>query len=1147
MKLANPWVLIGVALCFSASAHAQLGVGAITGRITDASGAAVPGADVSVVNRATNFSASSQTNEEGLFRVPGLQPGQYRVTIEADGFKTYIRENLDLRVGATLPVDTSLEVGAVTEQIEVTAQTPLLETETSSTGAVLEGEMLYRLPNYQRYAASTFNFVPGVGTGGFAYGGGLGNYNVAGQRATATAAYDDGVQTNDQLNGTNYVKPVLNSVDEIKIVTTNVPAEYGHTAAGVMDVVKKGGSNQFHGLASLYGRSRSMQHRLFFDKARTSDPQPGLPDGVMSIFFLPDFNLSGPIVKNKTFFLVGFQHLIEKKTAQAFATVPTAAMKSGDFSFGGVGNALFDPATTRQAADGTWLRDPLPNNQVPASRFDPVARNLLGLDPWIAPNQTGAVTSNGPQNNLLYNEPARVFFYDFNARLDHQFSSNLRSFFAFTSNSSKGLQRAPRGIAIPEFDARDGFRQPEINTNWSLGFNYTISPTMVFDTRVGFNRRDLTREVPGFGEDWPSRLGIPNVDSAMVPAFGAGAAGSNDNLPETLYGINPSGPRTRVSETLSWRADLTKVYSRHSFKMGYEVLQLRANYNEVDTPSGRFFFDRTTANLQPGGQAVPNTGNSFAGFLLGYYRAATFQNNIASWLPRGNMHSLYFQDDWKISANVTLNIGVRYMREGQFRTKYGQQTNFDPTVVDALTGKLGGYVHGAGALASADKNNFQPRVGLAWRVTDKLVFRSGLGFNTIDIKFPSTLANFEEYQAIISQERADNDPRPFAQISAVPQLPGYNIRPDGTAPARIIGNNFSARTAEWWDPNLKNPYAANWNAGLQYELRNNYLVEVNYQGSAGVGLVERWNQNAFPVNFGANDPTLRQAAFNNSQAWRPWSHFGDIWLRCNCGHSTYHGGTVKLEKRMASGWNFLTFYTYSRTIDSQSSDNSGTGVDPLNNRALEKGLSDFHRKHSWIGVATYELPFGPGKRWLSGTGAMRHLFGGWEISGIQTLQSGNPITGMTFANSPNNYFPTYVGARRPDAAASDIQLIDTWRHDVYNSPDRFSLAGIAPILNINNFAYPGAFTPGNLGRNVVIGPNLVWTQVSAAKNIQITERVRFQLRWDMQNAFKHYNFNQPSNSVDLRNPQTFGKVTSDPRTASIGGQPLMNLTLALMF
>jgi hypothetical protein len=1138
---------VGVAVLFAAlfTAHAQLGVGTITGRISDPSGAAVPGASVVVVNSDTNFRFTSQTNEEGIFRIPGLQPGPYRVSIEAEGFKTYIRDNLVLRVGATQPVDVALEVGAITEQVEVTAETPLLETETSAAGSVLEGEIMYRLPNYQRYAASTFNFVPGVTAGGYAYGGGLGNYHVAGQRASAIGAFEDGVNNNDQRNGTSYVKPVLNSVEEIKVIATNVPAEYGHSGGGVLDVVKKTGTNQFHGLASVYGRNRGMQHRLFFDKFRTSQPQPSSPTGTASMFLLPDFNVSGPIIRNKTFFLAGYQHLIEKKTAQAFGRVPTDAMKAGDFSFGGIGNKIYDPASTRREANGTWVRDQIPNNQIPLSQFDPVARKIIGLDPWVQPNQSG-VNAEGPTDNLLYNENARVFFHDFNARIDHQFTPNVKIYGSWAFNYSEGLQRPPRNVRLLEFDASDGWIQPDRRTHITLGNTWIINPTMVLDMRAGYNRYALEREVPSVGQDWPGQLGIPNVPDTLMPSFGS--TSGNQNRPDTTYGLHVTGPRRQVDETLSYRADLTKVQGTHSFKVGYEILRFRLNASQVDTPSGQFLFDNMTAGLQAGGQPVPNTGNTFAGFLLGYVRQGQFTQELAAWHPRSSINSFYFQDDWKFSPTVTINWGFRYTVENQFTTQYGQHSNFDPSATDALTGRKGAIVHTGERLAKTDWNNIQPRFGVAWRFRDRWVFRGGLGFNTIDIKYPLHRGYFEEYVGIDNQEQLPGDPRPVYRISEVPRAPSFRLQPDGSSP--FTGRNFGSRTAEWWDPNLRNPYAVNWNAGVQRELGNHYLVELLYQGSGGVGLIERWNQNVFPIDFGANDPAVRQAAFNRPQDFRPYPHFGDVRLRCNCGHSSYHSGTVKLEKRMSEGLMFLTFYTWSKSLDSQDGDNDGGGVDPLRNRNLEKALAGYHREHRWIGTVTYELPFGPGKRFgSSASGIKRHLVEGWELSWVQTWESGNPVT-FSYDGNPANQWPTYIASRRPNPAAEDIQLIDGYRENMRTSPDRFTLVGIAPIYALSDFSYPGAFTPGALGRNSVIGPDLVWTQISAAKRININERVYMYFRWDMQNAFHRYNFNVDANPTLLfnaRTPDSFGKVRSDPRTASIGGQPLMNLTLSLHF
>ncbi len=1138
------WLALSVlALGLSSSlVLAQIGTATLTGRVTDPSGAVVPGVSIAVVQNGTNFEFTALTNAEGIYRVQSLQPGTYRISFEMPGFKRVVREGVELRVGDTLPVDVVLQIGAASDTIEITAHSQMLETETSATGAVQAGEFLYKMPLYQRYVNSTLHLVPGMQAGGYAYGGDLGAYHVAGQRSGAIGLFEDGVVGNDPGAGTATVKPLQNSVAEVKVLTTTLPAEYGHAAGGVLAVVKKTGTNELHGMASAYGRTRRMQHRLFFDKDRTTKPTPTAPKGLPSFFMLPDGNLGGPVVipkiyngRNKTFFFVGYQRLIEKKIAQAFGTLPTPEMKSGDFSFGGLGNPIYDPATTRQLPDGTWVRDRFPGNRIPESRFDPVARKILQIDPWLAPNYPGTFNANGPVGNLLYDEFARTFFDDWNVRIDHQFTPGLRLFWSFTGNWQSGYGR-PTNIRITDFDANNGNYTPNNLANHSLGMTWVASPTLVNDIRIGYLRRRLDRVVPSYQKNYGQTLGIPNISGELLPAFGTGDQFS----PESIYGLSVSGPSLTIGETLSLRDDVTRMRGKHAFKMGYEVLNHRFNSTLTNHPSGDFRFDGMTAGLQPDGNVLPRTGNTFAGFLLGYVRQATFDRELTSWLPRSWIHSFYFQDDWKVASTLTLNLGIRYMTEGPFSTKNGRMSNFDPEATDGLTGRRGAIVHPASGLNRRDTNNFQPRVGAAWHPLEKWVFRCGFAINTVDVKFPQTRGQFEEYVAVADQQPSPGDPRPLYRISEGPDPVTYNVRPDGTAPFR--GTNFSARLSEWWDPNLHNPYVMNWHGSVQYELQPNYVLELSYQGSAGVGLVERWQVNTFPIDFAAGNPALRAEVFRTPQNFRPYSHFGDVWLRGNFGHSTFHSGTAKLEKRYSRGLTFTTFYTYSKAIDSQDGDNAGSGRASIYNRAIEKGRAGFDRNHRWVGAALYELPMGKGKRFFNQGGAVNQLLGGFELAWIQTFETGNPLT-FGFTNSPFNYYPAFAGDRRPDIV-SWPHLRDNW-YDL--GPDRFNQQNSNPVVLIDHFAYPAAFTPGNAGRNITTGTPLRWTQISLHKNVYIGERWRVQLRWDFQNAFKTYNFNTPTTTVDLQNPRTFGKVTSDPRTASFGGQPLMNLTLQLSF
>ncbi len=1136
-------------LGFCALGAAQVGIATISGRVTDATGAVVPQVNVTVVQTATNFKFTAVTNNEGLYRVTSLSPGMYRVTFEGQGFKRFVREDVELRTGDTLAVDALLQVGSLSESVEVSGAPPLLETQTSATGTVMSGNVLYDMPLYQRYINSTLNITPGLTTGGFAYGGSLGGYRIAGQRSSTTGIFEDGVVGNDQLGGTETIKPIQNAVAEVKVITSVPPAEYGHTAGGVISVVKKSGTNELHGMASWYGRTRAMQHRRYFDRNRASTPTPTRPNGTPNFFMQPDGNLSGPVYipklydgRNKTFFFFGYQRLHEKKVAQFTETVPTQQMLNGDFNFPVANvNAIFDPATTRRNPNGAWARDPFPGNRIPQSQFDPVARKILEFDPWWRPNQPGGFTTAGPQSNFLADEFARVFFDDYNLRIDHQFSPALKMYSSYTQNSQSGFGR-PRITrpGLEAFDHGQGNWNPFTGRNASIGYTWVVSPSVVNDSRAGYLRRDNRTDVSSFGENWAQRLGVPNVSADLMPAFGV----------YTLTGANQS---RQSNETLSFRSDTTVVRGKHAFKFGYEILRFRLNNAIIARPVS-FNFAGVTAGLQASGALQPNTGNVFAGFLTGYVSQAQVQLDLASWLPRSSIHSFYIQDDWKITPTLTMNAGLRYSNESPYNTKYGQQSNFDENAIDPLTGRRGAIVHSSSPLNRRDNNNFNPRLGFAWNPKQRWVFRGGIGMYTIDLKFPSARLQFDEYTAIANQQAAPGDPTPVFRVSQGPQPFRFNILPNGTAP--FIGTNFGSRTAQWRDPNIRNPYSMTWNAGIQYELKRDYLLEVTYQGSNGVGLVENWQSNLFPIDFGAGNPALQAQVLAASQNFRPFTQFGNIQFRSNFGHSSFHSGTVKVEKRFSEGFFFNTFYTYAKVINSQDGDNNGGGVAPIQNRNLEKARAGYDRTHRWVSTIDYDLPAGKGKRWAS-SGWKSWILGGYSIAWIQTFESGNPVT-FSFAGSPYNYYGTGFGGGRPDVVATP-KLRDNWRDF---GGDRFNSVGINPIYDISNFALPGGcpqtvpageagaamrlqcnFRIGNAGRNIGQGMPLIWSQVSAQKNFLIRERFRWQIRWDFQNALKTFNFNPAGTTVNFLNPQTFAKVTGDPATASLGGQPLMNLTL----
>ncbi|MCC6861610.1 MAG: TonB-dependent receptor [Bryobacterales bacterium] len=519
---------------------------------------------------------------------------------------------------------------------------------------------------------------------------------------------------------------------------------------------------------------------------------------------------------------------------------------------------------------------------------------------------------------------------------------------------------------------------------------------------------------------------------------------------------------------------------------------------------------------------------------------ADFTRDLATWLPRWWTNSLYFQDDWKLTPQITLNLGVRWQYETPYRTKYDQQSQFSPTATDPLTGRQGALLHPAGALAGRDLKNFQPRVGMAYSFRRNWVFRGGFAVNTLDLWTNGLQENFEEYLATTVVQPPPGDPDVAFYLSKGPPPIRMNIQPNGTSP--FVGTNYSGRNASYYDPNMRSPYIMNWNAGFQWQMASNMLVELSYQGSAGVGLLNRWDINVIPLNIAtsfADLDRIRRAAQN----YKPYPHFGSIYNYGNYGHNTYHSGTLRFEKRYSRGLSLTSFYTWAKAIDEFSNDGGASGV-TFYNRSLEKARADYDVAHRWVTYVTYELPVGRGRAFLNDAHWLLNGFlGDWNLAVIQSLETGAPF-GFTQTGSSNVYLPM---VQRPDMAPGktygDIRI--PWdRH----GPCRHTVACALPWADINAFAYPPSFTPGQAGRNIINGPGMIWHQVSLAKRIPVGERIKGMLRVDVNNPFKRPFFAAPNSAVNFRNPQAFGKITSSQGSYSgIGGRTYIYAIFKLEF
>jgi opacity protein-like surface antigen len=1093
-------------LCFAGLSMAQTtGTATLVGTITDNTGAVVPGASINIVNTETQFVSNSQTTAEGAYYVPNLRPGTYRLTIEAQGFKRYVREGLILRTSETPRLDVQLEVGAVTESIQVAGSAPLLETETTSTGQILEGDTIVKIPVLQKYVFRVLLYLPSTSN--------INGQHVVGQRERSMGYTMDGVGGKEPVRSmiatTNAVSSTtIDALQEVKLFTTGMPAEFGHSAGGLLSTVFKSGTNQWHGSGEDRYISKPLIHRTYLEQLPRVNPftYHELSGTMGAPVYIPKI-YNG---KDKTFWFFGYQRHHEKGGETANLTVPSADMLAGNFA--GL-NPIYDPATTA-LVNGEWTRQPFPGNIVPQNRFDPAIKNFLAKNPYVPANNPnpGVNLGTGAINNLISPTNYRSYRTRFDVKFDQQFAANHKMFARYSHVRHRSWRdRLSPEIAWREYDWR-AVKIPIDQRNIVLSDTYTISPTMINEIRLGFNRRKGTVSPTTIGQDWAKQLGIPGVSPENFPYFQLCNNQSNCTSGSMIARQDALSRSSEVAQDYTFQENVTKIIRNHTVKVGYEMIRTNFNSLVAATPSGTYRFGGTDFPFRQ------NTGVGFAAFLLGSVSSAEFTQAVTTWLPQWWSHAFYVQDDFKIKRNITLNLGLRWSYESPFNTKYGLQSQFDPTVVDPISGRMGAITHPKGQLAKKDLNNFQPRVGLAWQIKPNLVFRSSFGMITQDLMTNGINQNFEEYFATAGLQAPVGDPRPIFYLSQGPGPVQFNLRPDGSVP--FVGTNFSGRSASWFDPNMKMPYIMNWSGGFQWNFTKSWLLEVLYQGSRGVRLLNNWDINQVPLNISSNPDTLR-TIFASVQNYKPYPQFGAIQHYSNYGDNSYHGNTWRVEKRYSAGLVLNAFYTFSKSLNNGDNDGGVSGI-TFYNRALEKGRANYDIRHRFVSVLTYELPFGKGRKLGASMNKVANAFvGGWDFAYTQTFQSGPPQT-ISFSGSPNQYLP---GATRPNLVPGVDPITPNWSI----GPNRFPTQAQVPYLNAAAFAYPAAFTPGTMGRNVLEMPGITWPQFSISKEWNVYERARFILRLDANNPFKSPNYGSPDTTYNLQNLASFGRVGTSTR------------------
>ncbi len=1075
----------------------------LVGTVTDNTGGVIANVAVTATNVDTQVVTRGLTNAEGAYYLPFLNVGSYRLTMEAPGFKRFEQSGLVLNAGENPRIDVKMEVGSVSDTIKVEASAPLLATDSAVVGSITTAKEIHDTPIPQSKPQHFMYYQEG------AQANNDGTYHILGQPETQMSYTLDGISSKQAigkvLGDTNtLITPPVDTLQEAQVLTTGIPAEIGHAAAGAYSLTTKSGTNELHFSAEERYINKDWLHRQPFNQGATNTP-----------FEYHNFNatLSGPVVmpgvyngKNRTFFLLGYRLDYDHETNYATVSVPTLDELNGNFSFNGLGQAIYDPKSivcgAASCANGTgYTATQFPGNVIPKSRFDPVAVNFLALNPYNAPNLTPTFTTTGPTNDYI---SGNIYLSDrqaFLGKIDQTLSDRQKIFVRYIYNKYRVIGSRNNILfawrAIDNTALSFGLPEPIDERNVAAGYIFTISPTLINEFQLGYQRRNDSIYPATANQGWAETLGIPGVGPQTFPGFISSGSSS------FTWTANPGGGSRTINEDIILADNITKVHGLHTIKFGYQGIRQRENDITASQPSGAFTFPSTLS----GAPLVPNTGNSFATLELGAVSSANFTELLSNYLPRWFMNQFYVQDDWRVRHNLTLSIGVRYSLETPANTQYGLKSAFSPTAIDPVTGLMGGITHPMGSQYSTNTKNFTPRIGVAWNFRPKFVFRGSFGMFTQDLVQP--LAQ-DEYVAQTVVQQPSGNPYPAFYLSQGPGPIAYNVLPNGTA--LFVGTNYSSRNTSFIDTHLKNPYTMTWSSGFQYEFHPSYLAEVTYQGSAAVHLTGNDNLNTLPQSiYNSTDTTLLNAVFANSQAYLPYTQFGTITYNTNPGHSTYHAMIGRMQHTFSSGFSANFLFTYSKNLVG----GSGSGFQYYDWR-LTKALATTDQKLQFVNQLNYDVPFGKGRRFLNHGGVVNQVIGGWTFLTIQSIRSGLPVT-FTSSGSPYKYLPGEGGLNIVPG-----QTINIPNYSI--GPNMFPQSAQNPFYNINAFSYPAAFTEGNAGSGIARTGWVWWPQYSITKSWTYREKYKVTVRMDADNLFPETRWLYTANNVvNLTSPQNFGK------------------------
>ncbi len=1122
-KPAGLAIALGIlAVIFSSltsSLNAQSSYGGIVGTVTDTSGAAVAQAKLTLTNIGTNDKKIVQSDATGGYRFVNLAPSNYKLEVSAAGFKGFSRSPIPVQVDSTVRIDTPLEVGAVTETVEVTTQAPLLQTDSGTLGSVVEGKQVQEMPLNGRNVMSLVSLVPGVvpqggtqGSAGLNAGTrtsqGWGNFQIGGGLAGHSAMYIDGTPLN-VLGNTLVLVPTQDTVQEFKVATNVASPEFGRFAGGVVEITTKSGTNQFHGSIYEYQRNTVFNANNFFNKkTQLTASKPNKPaswnQNQYGVF------ASGPIKKDRAFFTGSWESFSARNSNVFSVKIPSYNMTQGIFKNKTVKDPTNNCAIVYYNATGGVTNvtgtsnGAVAQSNVPSSCFDTTGVILTGY--FQPPDQT-----NPDATAYGFSAPIGTNATQYNGRVDYKLSDKQNIFARYTYWTLEDLP--VKNFATPPIDSSKAYNRT-LTHQAVLGDTFTINPTTILDVRVSYLRSNYQNKPPSLGMN-PSKLGAGWVALNNQSSF--------KMLPRMAFtgtdGLSVAGTSILSSDwedQYSMAASVLKIFGKHTVKVGGEIrLEQRYAFAGPNDLGGNFTFNAAT------------TGDEFAGLLMGIYQSAsiTVVRQTGSYnIPQG----YYVSDAWQPTRSLTINLGLRWELPGGLMEKHNQNTVLLPNVANATTGLTVAAVNSAlyapRSSMPVKKTLLAPRVSFAYRLGPSTVISGGYGVTylppdliagALATGVPTNAANTS-----ITTPQYHGMQNPFGVLTG-----GTLVQPQVLTPtsANFMGS-FQNQSITSNVPTTNYPYAQQWNLSVSRQLKGDWMAEVGYVGAKSTHMLSLGSPSINQLKDNGNYATLQAMLTGGStqaqiiaagQPLRPYPFFKNVLNSSSYTRSTsYNSLQAKTQKRFHNGAMVMAVYTWSKTMGDTDTNGGGEANAGQNVNGSNGVFQDFYNSKGDRSVIGYDaphrvvinyvmpLPFGKGQKFASNvSGVVDKLISGWAFNGITTFQSGYP---MGLFQSAGNYLSLQFGAGtiRPNVVAGCNRHVSASRWDKYVNNNWFNAAC---------YTTPGQFAFGNAPRN---DDGLRFQGIdnfdfSILKSTKIMERFDLQFRAEYFNLFNHTQFAPP--------------------------------------